>query len=148
MSKICAHPGCQRVLRTDSMSGVCRAHNHTAACRCVQCAAVRGGGDAVAVIEDPRGVAPRPVMVSNPQACRALFAAVIQAAIDDALRPVTLNSYGRLSGAGAEILQARSWIGSKRMRRMCWLAGLDDEAVVEALRPRIAAVAAQDAVWS
>ena len=35
---VCAHPGCDKNILRNSVSGMCRSHNHKPGCRCPQCA--------------------------------------------------------------------------------------------------------------
>lgn len=41
MTALCAHPGCLAALGGTNISGVCKAHMHSAACRCAACRAPR-----------------------------------------------------------------------------------------------------------
>jgi hypothetical protein len=44
MTAFCAHPGCLAELGATNVSGVCRAHMHSPACRCATCRAPRKNG--------------------------------------------------------------------------------------------------------
>lgn len=37
MTAFCAHPGCMAQLGATNVSGVCKAHMHSPACRCAAC---------------------------------------------------------------------------------------------------------------
>lgn len=41
MTAFCAHPGCLLALGATNVSGVCKAHMHSDACRCAACRAPR-----------------------------------------------------------------------------------------------------------
>lgn len=78
---ICAHEDCANVLGPTNYSGVCRLHNHSAACRCAACSGDRAKpvrhapGQRVARVRRQDGMGPASVaevsLVAEPWAVQA-----------------------------------------------------------------------------
>lgn len=135
----CRVPGCGAGLKANSRSGVCFDHRHSVYCRCVQCLArdqsqgrgvTRKGDDAqcLAIGEPDFSID------ISAAACRQMWAAVLMVWIEDCLA----TGESRYPNVRQQRCEARSLFAKKGFRDVCWLAGLDADAVVDRLTERVA----------
>ena len=61
--RTCRHPECTVTLHGSNTSGVCRAHNHSGYCRCVQCGGSQRSIPRTARGHDPAGASVQTVHV-------------------------------------------------------------------------------------